>query len=55
MKTEKLKEKECWDRLKKVAEEYAQKYMHPHKSIIITQQGIELLEGEKANPFKLPD
>lgn len=45
-------EVECWERLKKVAEEYAQKHMHPHKTIVITQQGIELSEGEKASPFE---
>lgn len=57
LKEAKRKENEakCWERLKEVAEEYAQKYMHPHKTIIITQLGIELLEGEKANPFKLLD
>ena len=50
---DKEKERECWEELKAKAEEYAQKYMHPHKTIIITQSGIELLEGEKASAFKL--
>lgn len=54
-KAPKGSEAECWERLKKVAEEYAQKHMHPHKTIIITQQGIELSEGEKASPFELLD
>ena len=48
-------EAECWARLKEAAEEYAQKHMHPHKTIIITQQGIELLEGEKASPLETLD
>lgn len=48
-------EDECWRRLKEAAKEYAQKHMHPHKTIVITQQGIELLEGEKASQFELLD
>lgn len=54
-KESKGNEAECWERLKEVAEEYAQKYMHPHKTIVITQRGIELSEGEKAFPFELLD
>lgn len=54
-KKPKESEAECWERLKKVAEEYAQKHMHPHKTIVITQRGIELSEGEKASPFELLD
>lgn len=48
-------EQECWGRLVDIAKEYAQKHMHPHKTIIITQLGIELLEGDKAAPFELLD
>ena len=50
------KEKQqCWERLKRIAEEYAQKYMHPHMTIIIDQRGIEELEGAKADRFELLD
>lgn len=44
-----------WDALTRIAQEYAQKYMNPHQTIIIDQTGIELLDGEKASPFKLLD
>lgn len=47
--------KQCWEKLKRIAEEYAQKYMHPHMTIIIDQRGIEELEGAKADRFKLLD
>lgn len=44
----------AWRNLVDSAQEYI-KYMHPHKTVIITQSGIELLEGEKACPLDIPD
>ena len=46
---------ELWNKLKKVAEEYAQKYMNPHKVIVIDQNGIQEYEGNKADEFKVVD
>lgn len=45
----------CWAKLKIVAEEYAQKYLHPHMAIIIDQRGIEELEGVTIDKFELLD
>ena len=45
----------AWESLKSCAEFYAKHFMHPHQTIIITQNGIELLEGQQATPFKLND
>ena len=50
-----MNEKELWEQIKKCCEEYAQKYMCPHDTIVITQEGISLYRGEKASPFKILD
>ena len=48
-------EEGAWNSLVSCAKFYAQNCMHPHETIIITQTGIELLEGQKAKPFELKD
>ena len=45
----------AWNNLKSCAEFYAKHCMHPHQTIIITQNGIELLEGQRVAPFELVD
>lgn len=45
----------AWNSLVSVAEFYAQRCMNPHQTIIITQNGIELLSGDKAKSFELLD
>ena len=38
-----------------LADVFTKKYLNPHQTIIITQSGIELLSGDRATPFKIPD
>lgn len=39
----------------KQAEEFIQKWGHPHRKIVIDQNGIEIVDGVKAKPFELKD
>lgn len=45
----------AWESLKSCAEFYANHFMHPHQTIIIDQNGIELLDGQRADAFELND
>lgn len=38
-----------------LADAFTKKYLNPHQTIIITQSGIEILSGDKAKSFELPD
>lgn len=44
----------AWNQLIIYAKSYA-KFMNPHQTIIIRCDGIELLSGEKAEPFEVVD
>ena len=41
--------------LTKVSKKFIQRWGNPHTTIIITQDGIEILNGEKAKPFGIKD
>lgn len=45
----------AWEKLVQAAQEYAQKFMHPHMTIVITPLGIDLSESCAAAPFELVD
>lgn len=50
-----MRNEKLWVELCEIAEKFAKENMNPHQTIIITQNGIELLDGAKAKPFKVVD
>lgn len=48
------KEKD-FEEMANACEKYMQKWTHPHNTIIVTQCGIEVVEGIKAKPFEVVD
>ena len=48
------KENFAWHLLTTYARKYA-KFMNPHQTIVIKCDGIELLSGEKDEPFEVVD
>jgi hypothetical protein len=48
------REKEEFERLAEIAREYIYEYGTPHTTVIVTQTGIEVLDGRQAKPFVFP-
>jgi len=48
------REKEEFGRLAEMAKYYIYEYGTPHTTVIVTQTGIEVLDGRQAKPFVFP-
>lgn len=44
-----------FEKMANACERYMQKWTHPHMTIIVTQSGIEVVEGIQAKPFEVVD
>ena len=44
-----------FEEMANACEKYMQKWTHPHMTVIVTQCGIEVVEGIKAKPFEVVD
>lgn len=54
-KEENVQKEKDFEEMANACEKYMQKWTHPNMTVIVTQSGIEIVEGIQAKPFEIVD